>query len=129
MNGDDSTMDEFLRLQRERYGQVSNRNNGEMVNLESMTESEALDLFYKMERRFGWAGVLYTRRDVADVWDTLYGSGGDDDDPSISDEMWDAVRRQYGWRKMGDYLSAEGHDGLVDAINDARRFLMETRGQ
>lgn len=92
------------------------------MDIQTMTEEQALDLFYEMKKRFQWRGVIVARGDVDEMWETRY-------DETMSGDAWEAVRNTSSWRKMDNILSGEAFGCLADAVADARRFPMETDGQ
>jgi hypothetical protein len=92
------------------------------MDIQNMTEEQAVDLFYEMKKRFQWRGAIATREWAGEMWETRY-------DETMSGDAWEAVRNTYSWRKMDDILAGEAFDCLADAVADARQFLPETDGQ
>lgn len=84
---------------------------------EQVTEEQALDLYYKFTKRFGWAGTLYVREDASNAWH--------DDDLALTDEQWEAVKASKSWSRFEEYLSEESYDLVRDAISDAKASLGE----
>lgn len=98
------------------------------MDIGNMTESEALDLFYAMRKRFGWQGIVVTRGDAEETWATVLGFDGAED-LTLGDREWSVLVEQYEWRKMDDYLATEAYDGLRDAVCRSIEFLAETEGR
>jgi hypothetical protein len=92
------------------------------MDVQNMTEEQAVELFYEMKKRFQWRGVIVARGDVGEMWETRY-------DETMSGDAWEAVRDTYAWRKMDHILSGEAFGCLAVAVADARQFLPETDGQ
>lgn len=86
---------------------------------DSISEDDAIELHYRMARRFGWAGLLYVRGDAACLWN---------DEETISDSEWEVVRSRRSWHRMGEWLGEEAYGCARDAVADAKRFLSETAG-
>lgn len=89
------------------------------MNVETMTENDALSLLIQMERKFGWATIVYTRGD-ASQYITQTPDG-------LTDEEWQSIRSSWPWRKFGDWAH-HGEDflyGLLDSEEAAA--IMEAR--
>lgn len=95
------------------------------MDIGSMTESEALDLFHAMRRRFGWQGVVLASCHVEEAWSTLSGEDVD----TLSDRQWSAIWVRSDWQKIGDRLESDASDLLRDSVFQAMRFLAETDGK
>jgi len=95
------------------------------MDIENMTEQQALDVFYAMRRRFGWQGIVVTRGDAEEMWATVSGLDGAED-LTLGDREWSVLVDQYEWRKMDDYLATEAYDGLRDAVCRSIEFLAES---
>lgn len=96
------------------------------MDIENMTEQQALDVFYAMRMRFGWQGSIYSRQDVADIWETFYADDvtvGDDFVARITDEQWQAVLATSEWRGVSGYMDSEGAQAVRDAVDSARRLV------
>ena len=85
--------------------------------VEQVTEAEALELHYQFARKFGWAGLLYVREDATDIW---HNENDDDDDPSLTDAEWEAVKPTKEWLRLGEYLSADAYDLVREAVSVAK---------
>ena len=74
-----------------------------------MTENEAIRKFNEMRREFGWAGTIFTRRDVDDFAKR-----------PLTDDEWNLVQASYPWRKgIPDRLTERGWMEVEDALRDA----------
>lgn len=90
---------------------------------EQVTEEQALDLYYKFTKRFGWAGELFVREDANSAW---HADNYEDDDPvAISDAEWNAVKASKSWSRFGEYLSEDSYELVRDAIKEAKASLGE----
>ena len=103
---------------------TNNNNNpkGTAMNInelaEQVTEEQALDLYYKFTKRFGWAGELFVREDANSAW---HADNYEDDDPvAISDAEWNAVKASKSWSRFGEYLSEDSYELVRDAIKEAK---------
>lgn len=90
---------------------------------DTLTESEALDLYYKFTKRFGWAGELFVREDANYLW---HADNYEDDDPvAISDAEWNAVKATKQWSRFGEYLSEDACDLVREAVSVAKFNLKQ----
>lgn len=93
-----------------------NTNKSDVLNVEQLTETQALELVYDMYRKFDWALCLYTREDVK----TALQEHRQDYDTEPTDEEIQKVMDTRMWRKyMEEALGSTGWECLQDAIYDA----------
>lgn len=80
-------------------------------DLDNITEDEAFNLVYQLEKKFGWAMVLFCRGDVES-----YIRGFSESEHILTDEEWETVRHSWTWRKFGDWAphSAELFEQILD---------------
>jgi len=71
-----------------------------------LTEEEAKQLWNRLRYRHDWLGTFWSREDVqVEAWNAETESFEVDDEATLTDAEWNAVRSTYGWRK-----------GFVDAL-------------
>lgn len=87
------------------------------MNIDNLTEEEALNLVLQLETKFGWATILATRQDAYHIWASV--GGGD-----MTDDDWQAVRDNRSWRGLSDWAWESIHEGLTETI----REITEERG-
>lgn len=93
------------------------------MTVDDLTEREAEIMFYEMRRRFGWQGVIFTRRDAVDVWATMYENEvtyDDLGDPHITDEQWNKVAGSDLWNQVSDVMDCEGLLMIRHAVLSSR---------
>lgn len=89
------------------------------MNIETITEDEAIDLHYKLSRRFGWGGTFFTRADAESKWQELTGDDLTNSEP-LPDDVWENIRQTWYWRKgLTDSLTEYGWDIVNDAVAEA----------
>jgi hypothetical protein len=89
------------------------------MNIDALTEDQAISLLIALERKFGWATIVYTRADASN-WITQAEDG-------LTDEEWESISNSWEWRKFHQW-AAEGNDllfGLLDSPEAAA--IMEAR--
>ena len=82
-------------------------------------EDDALSVLHALQRRFGWAGTMFTRADaesqIEDVDDA-----GEVVERKFTDEEWTRVRATAAWDSvLGEILTERGWDIIRMAIRDA----------
>lgn len=87
------------------------------MNIDDMTEEQALDVLHSFERRFGWVGIMLTRAD-ADSIVTTY----DFDSPALTDEQWKRLSTSSEWLDAYGALSEYAFDLALDAV---RSFMLD----
>lgn len=81
----------------------------EFAPLDDMTPDEALDLFLAIQKKFGWAGVVFTADDIVDELESRL--------VEPSGELIDAVMHTYEWRKsLPNLTTSWGFECLSDAV-------------
>lgn len=96
-----------------------------IYNTDEITESEAIRLYFDLSRRFGWQGAFFTREDAENSWNEYH-----EQTSPFTDEVWDAVRRSFYWRKaLADALIERGwgliHEAVQEALNDYEDTLSD----
>lgn len=88
------------------------------IDLATITEDEGLRLFFDLSQKFGWAGTIFTREDASSTWETFQEDGSKLE--AMPDEVWEAVRHTYYWRKgLPERLTEWGWDIVRDAVEEA----------
>lgn len=86
------------------------------MNIETITEDEAIDLHHKLSRKFGWSGTFFTRADAETGW---LAHTPDNAGP-LTDDVWESIRQTWYWRKgLTDTLTGYGWDIVYDAVAEA----------
>lgn len=78
------------------------------MNIENITESEALRLYYALSRKFGWSGTLFTRGDVDSYWEEYTGE-------DMTDEDWEEVSDSWYWNSGLPTSMIERGNDLIEA--------------
>jgi hypothetical protein len=85
------------------------------MNIETITEKDAIDFCIKIQKKFKWVMPLYTRQDIIDNW---YYS---DEERRPSEEQINNILSSRGWVKhMEEAMYQEGSDMLNDIIAEER---------
>lgn len=88
------------------------------IDIETITEDEALDLHYRLARRFGWAGTNFSREDAEARWEEKH------EGVPFTDEVWEAIRTNYYWRKAVEEVAcAEGWLAIDEAIYEVSKAV------
>jgi hypothetical protein len=83
------------------------------IDTETITEDEAIDVYYKFAKRFGWGGTFFNREDAEERW--MQDTGED----ALSDDDWDNITSTWYWRKgLQDRLCEEGWELVQLAIDE-----------
>lgn len=85
------------------------------IDIETITEDEAVHLAIALERKFGWQGTFFTRQDADSSWTEYY------EQPDVlTDEQWDKVQQSWYWRKgISQQLVETGLSIVNDAVYEA----------
>jgi hypothetical protein len=87
------------------------------IDTETITEDEAIRLYYVLESRFGWKGTFFTRGDAESAWTEYYNQTSE-----FTDEMWTQVQDSYYWRRaLGDNLTEHGWELVNSAVGELPR--------
>lgn len=85
------------------------------IDLEVITEDEAIRLYHHLSNRFGWNGTFFTRQDAQDSYNDYHNKDGE-----MSDETWENVRMSWYWRKgLDEILTERGWDLVHTAVAEA----------
>lgn len=85
------------------------------IDVDTITEDEAISLYHKFSEKFGWAGTFFTREDAEVSWNERYNQEG-----AMPKEAWEATADSYYWRKgLGDLLCEWGWDLVHQAVGEA----------
>jgi hypothetical protein len=85
------------------------------VDMTTITEDQATDLYYRLARNFGWGGTFFTRADAEERWDT-------EEDGPFTDEVWEAIRLTWWWRKgLEQTLCEQGWELVAEAVAEVSR--------
>lgn len=87
------------------------------INTDTITEDEAIRLYFEFAQQFGWKGSFFTREDAEDSWKEYHGQT-----EPFTDEIWDTVCLTWYWRKgLSEIMTERGwdvvHDAVLEAIN------------
>lgn len=86
-----------------------------IYNTETMTEDEAIRLYFDLASQFGWQGTFFTREDAENSWQEYHKQT-----EPFTDEAWDAVLLSWYWRKgLHEMLTERGWDFVHEAVADA----------
>jgi len=90
-------------------------------SLPSLTEDEALTVFWELQRQFGWAGTVFTRADAEQEWNNQqYDALGETPDAPLPDEVWDLVVGSWYWRKgLPEGMCERGWPYVTQAVLEA----------
>lgn len=92
------------------------------VDLLTITEDEAINLYHRLAQQFGWGGTFFTREDAEERWDT-------DDDGEFTDEVWDAIRLTWYWRKgLDEILCERGWEIVSEAVWEVAHDRAKDKG-
>lgn len=82
------------------------------VDMDTITDEQAQDLFVRLSQQFGWGGTLFTRIDAERNWNT-------EEDGPFTDEVWQAITLTWCWRKgLDEVLCQEGWELVNEAISE-----------
>jgi hypothetical protein len=89
------------------------RNDNPMtVDMTTITEDQAVQLYFRLALQFGWGGTFFTREDAESTWD-IEANG------PFTDEVWEAIRLTWYWRKgLTEILTERGFDLVSEAITE-----------
>lgn len=107
------------------YNQQEDNNMSEIAfdiikeSLPSLTEGEALTVFWELQSQFGWSGTVFTRADAEQEWQsTSYNYAGTEE--KMPDEVWYAVEESWYWRKgLPEGLTERGWTYVTQAVLEA----------
>lgn len=86
--------------------------------VDAIPEGEELDWLHALERRFGWAGTMFTPDDITARWEDL--RRDDEDYKPLTEEQLENIMNSYYWsRAIQDRLTEEGWVIVDMAIDDA----------
>jgi hypothetical protein len=86
-----------------------------IYNTETMTEDEAIRLYFDLASQFGWQGTFFTREDAENSWQEYH-----DQSEPFTDETWNAVLLSWYWRKgLHEVLTERGWDLVHEAVGEA----------
>jgi len=95
------------------------------INWQTITESEAFDIYFKLRAKFDWCGTPTSMGDVEINW----ADKNNDSEPlEITSAMREAVRETYEWRRAIDERTAELANSMVPSIEvlDNGDFILHT---
>lgn len=91
------------------------------MNIDNITEAEALQIFHNLTKKFGWAGTIFTRGDAEQAWNTERFDGPYDESAvePMPEDVWDAFLCSWAWRKgLSEQLTELGWEIVADAARD-----------
>lgn len=81
---------------------------------ETITEDQAIHLYYDIARRFGWQGTFFTREDAENSWQEYHNQT-----EPFTNEMWDTVLGSWVWRKgIHQLLTERGWELVHEAVGE-----------
>lgn len=85
------------------------------IDIDTITEDEAVRLAIALERKFGWQGTFFTRGDADSSWTEYH------EQPNVlTDEQWNKVQQSWYWRKgISQQLVETGLSIVNDAVYEA----------
>lgn len=104
-----------------------------IIDLDELTENQALHLFTLLRQRFNWSGTVQTLGDI----DVFFRNNPDDDEDvdfgdanDLTDAMIHAVISTYSWNKIPDRMAEVGNDGTptVTILPDGSFIVSEVDG-
>ena len=85
------------------------------MNIENITEDEALDLFQKLRSKFYWTGTVFTKEDIIYRWLDKY-PVKEGNEP-LTDDQIEQIMVSYEWRKgMDEAMTETGYEVLDMAL-------------
>lgn len=80
------------------------------MDIDTITEPEALDLFRTLANKFNWKGTVFSTIDIADEWINQTGE-------EITDEQMKLVQADSDWhRYLEDAVTTRGWEMLTEAV-------------
>jgi hypothetical protein len=94
-----------------------------LINMDALDEGDALNVFWAMRDKFGWAGTVFTRDDVDEMLDNNEYNVRKDGEPiinrSFTDEQWTDFTNNKDWyRYVPEWLSEQGWEIIDNVLND-----------
>ena len=88
------------------------------IDIDSLSESEALDVFYDLRAKHGWQGTIWGEADLEDMWEELRRP---DINGEVTGKPWHEVRENVlngRWltRWFTEFLVEKGNEYLADSI-------------
>lgn len=99
-------------------------------NLPNINEAQAIELYWRLCKKFGWTGTFFTRDDVQSEWASQMELATEElhFDKEMPDDVWSAVTTNYYWTKgMPDRLTEEGWTLLSFAVDEAIEATKENK--
>lgn len=90
--------------------------------IETLTEDQAMKLFWEMQNRFGWSGTVFTRYDAEQEWQNLQfdPATGLTSDASLPEDTWEEIQNDWYWsRGIPDLLVERGWEMVSMAVDSA----------
>lgn len=85
-----------------------------VIDLLADDEQTSLEVFVALAKKFGWATLVFTRQDFAQLWLEETGQ-------VLTEERWDMVRNTKSWSHLYDVLAE-------DAWHVLRELVLEQEG-
>jgi len=83
------------------------------MDIDNITEEEALDVLHKFRTKFGWAGTVFMKDDIIYRWEDKY---GEEEGYALSDEQIEKVMVSWQWRKgMEESMIETGYE-VMDMV-------------
>ena len=88
------------------------------IDMDTITEEEAVRLYFAFQRHFGWGGTFFNREDAETSWKEYHNQTDE-----FTDDIWSTVWNSYYWRKgLSEQLTEHGweivHSAVYEAIQD-----------
>jgi hypothetical protein len=84
------------------------------MDIDNITEEEALDVLHKLRTKFHWAGTVFMKDDIIYRWKDKY---GEEEGQALSDEQIESVMTSWEWRKgLDEAMTSSGYEVLDMAL-------------
>ena len=90
-----------------------------IIDINALTEDEAVRLFSEMSSKFGWAGTIFTRDDVEGMLEQYDPIHDGETINKFTDEQWDDFSSSKSWhRYCPEWMTEQGWEVIQDFLND-----------
>lgn len=98
------------------------------IHWDTLTESEAFDIYFLLRAKFDWAGSPSSMGDVPINWAD---KDNDEEPPEMTEQMREAVRETYAWRRGIDDRTSEVANSMVPSIEVRENgdFVLSSDGE
>ena len=84
------------------------------MDIDNITEEEALEVMHKLRAKFHWAGTVFVKEDIIYYWNDNY---KEDEGYELTEEQIESVMTSWYWRKgLDDTMTSSGYEVLDMAL-------------